>query len=154
MRRVGVRVFDKAMELPVTRGTERHGGRTGRGAPYRLLALALTTALGLVVGGVEAGSADAASVCAGRPAKTVKFATGELRVYRTRSYACATAVAAKPGSRRRMSVQIQPRGGRPVADSGSFTRQAGPVTVHALNRCVRVSGTIAGKTVSTGWILC
>ncbi|MGW0933369.1 hypothetical protein [Streptomyces sp. NPDC002666] len=138
----------------MTRGTERHGGRRGRGAPGRTLALVLTTALGLVVGGVEASSADAASVCAGRPAKTVKFSTGELRVYRTRSYACAVAVAAKPGKRRTMSVQIQPRGGRPVIDSGSFTQRAGPVTVHALNRCVRASGTIAGKTGTTGWILC
>ncbi|WNI24684.1 hypothetical protein [Streptomyces sp. ITFR-16] len=121
---------------------------------FRVLALALTTLLGLVLGGVEASSAEAASVCAGRPAKTVKFATGELRVYRTRAYACATAVATKAGSRRRMSVQIQPRGGRPVADSGSFTQRAGPVTVHALNRCVRASGTIAGRTGTTGWILC
>lgn len=142
------------MGLPVTRGTERHGGRRGRGGAFRLLALALTTALGLVVGGVEASSADAASVCAGRPAKTVKFATGELRVYRTRDYACATAVATKPGKQRPMSVQIQPRGGRPVADSGSFTQRAGPVTVHALNRCVRASGTISGKTGTTSWILC
>ncbi|MER7723268.1 hypothetical protein [Streptomyces sp. NPDC096323] len=138
----------------MTRGTDRDGWRTRRGIASRLLALALTTALGLVVGGIEASSADAASVCAGRPAKTVPFSGGELRVYRTRDYACATVVAAKPGKRRRMSVQIQPRGGRPVVDSGSFTRQAGPVTVHALNRCVRASGTIAGKTVTTGWILC
>lgn len=142
------------MGLLVTRGTDRHGGRTGRGVPTRLLALALATALGLVVGGVEASSADAASVCAGRPAKTVRFATGELRVYRTRAYACATAVATKPGKRRRMSVQIQPRGGRPVVDSGSFTQLAGPVTVHALNRCVRASGTVSGKTGTTSWILC
>nr|WSW69140.1 hypothetical protein OG461_24745 [Streptomyces sp. NBC_00995] len=138
----------------MTRGTERHGGRTGRGGAFRLLALALATALGLVVGGVEAGSADAATVCAGRPAKTVKFSGGELRVYRTRSYACAVAVAAKPGKRRPMSVQVQPRGGRPVIDSGTFTQRAGPVTVHALNRCVRASGTVAGKTGTTGWILC
>ncbi|MEU9198661.1 hypothetical protein [Streptomyces sp. NPDC048332] len=138
----------------MTRGTERHDGRTGRRGASRLLALALTTALGLVVGGVEASSADAASVCAGRPAKTVRFATGELRLYRTRDYACATAVATKPGQRRRMSVQIQPRGGSPVVDSGSFTQRAGPVTVHALNRCVRASGTISGKTGTTSWTLC
>ncbi|MFD8685542.1 hypothetical protein [Streptomyces sp. NPDC059651] len=147
-------MFDEVMGLPVTRGTERHDGNTGRGVPCRLLALALTTALGLVVGGVEAGSAEAASVCAGRPAKTVKFSTGELRVYRTRDYACATAVAAKPGRSRLMSVRIQARGGRPVVDSGSFTQRAGPVTVHALNRCVRASGTISGKTGTTDWILC
>lgn len=142
------------MGLLVTRGTEGHAGGARRGITFRLLALALTTVLGLVLGGVEASSAEAASVCAGRPAKTVKFATGELRVYRTRAYACATAVAGKPGSRRRMSVQLQPRGGRPVVDSGTFTQRAGPVTVHALNRCVRASGTIAGRTGTTGWILC
>ncbi|MEU8698146.1 hypothetical protein AB0C61_10790 [Streptomyces sp. NPDC048680] len=118
------------------------------------MVLALTTVLGLLLGGVGATGATAASVCAGRPVKTLGFGTGELRVYRTRSYACALAVAAKPGARRRMSVQIQPRGGRPVVDSGNFTQQAGPVTVHALNRCVRVSGTISGRTGSTGWILC
>ncbi|MEU8626703.1 hypothetical protein [Streptomyces sp. NPDC048669] len=129
-------------------------GRAGRGGSARLLVLALTTAIGLLIGGIGATGATAASVCAGRPAKTLRFGTGELRVYKTRSYACALAVAAKPGARRRMSVQIQPRGGRPVADRGSFTRQAGPVTVHALNRCVRVSGTISGRTGSTGWILC
>ncbi|WP_406450270.1 hypothetical protein OG782_12435 [Streptomyces sp. NBC_00876] len=138
----------------MSRGTEGHAGGIRREGASRLLALALTTALGLVLGGVGASSAEAASVCAGRPAKTVKFATGELRVYKTRAYACATAVAYKPGKRRTMSVQIQPRGGRPVADRGSFTQQAGPVTVHALNRCVRASGAIAGKTVRTAWILC
>ncbi|MFF3176246.1 hypothetical protein ACFVQ0_26900 [Streptomyces sp. NPDC057900] len=130
------------------------GGRTGRGGSARLLVLALATALGVLVGGIGATGAEAASVCAGRPAKTLKFGTGELRVYRTRSYACALAVAAKPGARRKMSVQIQPRGGRPVVDKGNFTQQAGPVTVHALNRCVRASGTISGKTGTTDWILC
>lgn len=151
-------MFDEAMGLLVNRATIRETegprGRRGCGASVRLLVLALTAALGLLLGGVGADTATAASVCAGRPAKTLKFKTGELRIYKTRSYACALAVAAEPGARRRMSVQIQPRGGRPVVDSGSFTRQAGPVTVHALNRCVRVSGTIAGKTGTTGWILC
>lgn len=158
MCRTAVQVFDETMGLLVNRatirGTAGSGGRTGRGRAVRPLVLALTTALALLLGGVGATGAGAASVCAGRPAKTLTFGTGELRVYKTRSYACALAVAAKPGARRRMSVQIQPRGGRPVIDSGSFTRQAGPVTVHALNRCVRVSGTISGRTGSTGWILC
>ncbi|MFJ6460070.1 hypothetical protein ACIQM0_03240 [Streptomyces sp. NPDC091387] len=151
-------MFDEVMGWLVNRATigraEVPDGRAGRGSSPRLLVLALTTVLGLLLGGVGATGATAASVCAGRPAKTLTFGTGELRVYRTRSYACALAVAAKPGARRRMSVQIQPRGGRPVVDSGNFTRQAGPVTVHALNRCVRVSGTISGRTGSTGWILC
>ncbi|ROQ68830.1 hypothetical protein EDD93_3312 [Streptomyces sp. 840.1] len=158
MRRIVVHVFDEAMGWLVNRvtigRTEGPHGRTGRGSSVRLLALVLTTALGLLIGGIGATGASAASVCAGRPAKTLKFGTGELRVYKNRSYACALAVAAKPGARRKMSVQIQPRGGHPVVDSGNFTRQAGPVTVHALNRCVRVSGTISGRTGTTGWILC
>lgn len=151
-------MFDDAMGWLVTRATNGRAGvpdgRTGRGGSARLLVLALATALGVLAGGIGATGANAASVCAGRPAKTLKFGTGELRVYRTRSYACALAVAVKPGARRKMSVQIQPRGGHPVVDKGNFTQQAGPVTVHALNRCVRVSGTISGKTGTTGWILC
>ncbi|WP_410093970.1 hypothetical protein [Streptomyces sp. MS191] len=114
----------------------------------------LLTAGGLVLGGPGAASAEAASVCSGRPTKTVPFATGELRLYKTRQYVCALTVAKRPGARRAMAVSLQPRGGRPVVDSGRFSRQAGPVTVHALNRCVRASGTVAGRTVSTGWILC
>ncbi|MEU8619348.1 hypothetical protein [Streptomyces sp. NPDC048623] len=117
--------------------------------------LTLVTAAGLfVLAGPPAGSAEAVSVCAGRPARTVGFATGELRIYRTRQYACAVAVAKRPGPLRPMSVSVQPRGGRAAVDSGRFGRQAGPVTVHALNRCVRVSATIDGRSVSTGWILC
>lgn len=151
-------MFDEAMGWLVNRATiGRAGapdGRAARGGSPRRLVLALATVLGLLLGGVGVTGATAASVCAGRPAKTLGFGTGELRVFRTRSYACALAVAAKPGARRRMSVQIQPRGGRPVVDRGNFTQQAGPVTVHALNRCVRVSGTISGRTGSTDWILC
>ncbi|MER6101904.1 hypothetical protein ABT115_06050 [Streptomyces sp. NPDC001832] len=120
----------------------------------RLFALPLVAAVGLVLSDGAANSADAAAACSGRPAKTVAFKTGELRVYKSRSYACAVAVAKKPGPRRKMSVLIQARGGSPVVDSGKYTRQAGPVTVHALNRCVRASATISGKSGSTGWILC
>ncbi|THA28812.1 hypothetical protein E6R18_26410 [Streptomyces sp. A1277] len=138
----------------MTRGTEGHAWGVRRGACRRFVALSLATAFALVLGGAVAGSADAASACVGRPRKTVKFATGELRVYKSRAYACATAVAAKPGKRRSMSVTIQPRGGHPVTDSGSFTQLAGPVTVHALNRCVRVSGSVEGKGGRTSWILC
>ncbi|WP_246095006.1 hypothetical protein [Streptomyces roseicoloratus] len=117
--------------------------------------LTLVVAAGLLVlAGPAAGSADAASVCAGRPTRTVGFATGELRLYRTRQYVCALAVTKKPGPRQAMSVSLQPRGGRAAVNSGSFTRQAGPVTVHALNRCVRASATVSGRGTSTGWILC
>ncbi|MCH0540253.1 hypothetical protein I3F58_11865 [Streptomyces sp. MUM 203J] len=101
-------------------------------------------------------SADAAALagCGGRLAKTVTFGGGELRVYKSRRYACAVTVAARPGARRAMAVTLQPRGGRAVTDKGRFTIQAGPVTVHALNRCVRATGSIAGRSARTGWILC
>lgn len=117
--------------------------------------LAVLVAAGtLTVLGPGAGSADAAAGCVGRQVKTVSFATGELRVYKTRGYACAITVAKSPGARRQMAVTIQARGGGPVSDSGQFTQQAGPVTVHAINRCVRASGSVAGSGGSTGWILC
>ncbi|MFE7132351.1 hypothetical protein ACFVIM_15985 [Streptomyces sp. NPDC057638] len=97
---------------------------------------------------------SSAAMCSGRLAKVVSFSTGQLRVYKSRTSACAMTVAARPGPRRAMSVSIQPRGGHARAESGRFTRYAGPVTVHALNRCVRASGKVAGGGGSTGWILC
>ncbi|MFD9222994.1 hypothetical protein ACFWDI_24000 [Streptomyces sp. NPDC060064] len=113
------------------------------------------TAAALTLAGPGAQRADAAvSACAGRPQKTVKFATGELRIYKNRHYACAITVSARPGTRRAMSVSLQARGGRAAVDKGVFKRQAGPVTVHALNRCVRATGAVAGSSGSTGWILC
>ncbi|MFF9840303.1 hypothetical protein [Streptomyces sp. NPDC013740] len=118
-----------------------------------LLAL-LLAAGGLVLAGPAASPADAASVCHGRPTRTVGFAGGELRLYRTRQYVCALAVATRAGAPRAMAVSLQPRGGRAAVSKGRFTRQAGPVTVHALNRCVRASATIAGRGTATGWILC
>ncbi|WP_328888938.1 hypothetical protein [Streptomyces sp. NBC_00316] len=126
----------------------------GRRACAQLLVPALVAVVGLVLGGTGANSAEAASVCSGRPAETVKFPTGELRVYKSRGYACAETVTTKPGKRRAMSVRLQARGGGPVVDSGRFTTLAGPVTVHALHRCVRASGSVAGASASTGWILC
>ncbi|GAA3395430.1 hypothetical protein GCM10017752_44910 [Streptomyces roseoviridis] len=118
-----------------------------------LLALALAVGV-LVVAGPGSGTADAASVCHGRPTRTIGFATGELRLYRTRQYVCALAVTKRPGPLQQMSVSLQPRGGRAAVNAGRFTRQAGPVTVHALNRCVRASASVAGRGTSTGWVLC
>ncbi|WP_391652833.1 hypothetical protein [Streptomyces tamarix] len=110
--------------------------------------------LGAAGPGVAAAQAVGLAGCSGRLAKTVRFATGELRVYKNRQYACAVTVAQAPGARRAMSVSLQPRGGRAVVDAGRFARQAGPVTVHALNRCVRATGSVAGRGGATGWILC
>ncbi|MET7753870.1 hypothetical protein ABZT27_04045 [Streptomyces sp. NPDC005389] len=119
-----------------------------------LAALVLVLTPATLVPGAAAGAAEAVSVCQGRPTRTITFATGELRLYRTRHYACAVTVAKRPGARRPMVVSLQPRGGRPAVRAGRFDRQAGPVTVHALNRCVRASGSVAGRGTSTGWILC
>ncbi|GAA3484436.1 hypothetical protein GCM10018966_089680 [Streptomyces yanii] len=155
MSRAGARAFDGVRELLGNRnGKTAGGGGTGRRVLVQVFVLALVTAVGLVLGGPGAGSADAASSCGGRLAKTVTFSTGEVRIFRSRSYACAITVAKKPGPRRKMSVMIQVRGGRPVADSGMFTKQTGRVTVHALHRCVRAAGSVAGKSGATGWILC
>ncbi|WP_233518304.1 hypothetical protein [Streptomyces corynorhini] len=115
---------------------------------------AILIAAGALVADPGAPAARAASVCSGRPLRTVPFSTGEVRVYKGRDYACAVTVAKKPGKKRSMSISLQSRGGNPVLDRGQFTRQAGPVTVHALNRCVRATGSVSGTSVSTGWILC
>lgn len=135
------------------KGRTARPGRPGRTA-VSLLVLPLLGALVLVLGPTGPAPAQAASACSGRLVKTVTFSTGSLRVYKSRAYACAVAVAKKPGARRAMRVSLQPRGGRAVVDSGSFTKLAGPVTVHALNRCVRASGSVGGSSGSTGWILC
>ncbi|MEU4061115.1 hypothetical protein AB0F25_01575 [Streptomyces wedmorensis] len=137
--------------------TGRRGCRGGRGRVLARVLAPLLAALALIVlpgPGPGDGTADAASVCHGRPTRTYAFPTGEVRVYRTRHYVCAVTVANRPGVRRPMTVSLQPRGGRPAVKSGRFDRQAGPVTVHALNRCVRVYGAVAGRSTATGWILC
>ncbi|MGW4200518.1 hypothetical protein [Streptomyces sp. NPDC004726] len=99
-------------------------------------------------------SAGARSLCSGRPVRTVRFATGELRVYRSGRSACAVTIAKKPGPRRAMLVSLQARGSRAVVIQGTFRRHAGPVRVSAVNRCVRAYGSIAGIGRSTGWISC
>ncbi|MFD3547636.1 hypothetical protein ACFWUW_18880 [Streptomyces sp. NPDC058655] len=92
--------------------------------------------------------------CGGRPVRTLPFATGEVRVYKTRTQVCAMALARVPGERRPMEVSIQARGGVPVRDAGRFTRYAGPVTVGAIGRCVYVKGGVGAGSVDSGWILC
>ncbi|WP_328944565.1 hypothetical protein OG259_26750 [Streptomyces sp. NBC_00250] len=137
--------------MPTDTKKARRGRLLARVLAPLLLALVLIPVPGI---GPGAGTAEAVSVCQGRPARTITFATGELRLYRTRHYACAVTVAKRPGARRPMAVSLQPRGGRPAVSSGRFDRQAGPVTVHALNRCVRAGGSVSGRGTTTGWILC
>ncbi|MFD5545587.1 hypothetical protein ACFWJQ_02510 [Streptomyces goshikiensis] len=129
------------------------GKRPGRRA---VLLGVLGSALWFCVGGVlMAPPAQAASGgCPGRLVSSLPFSTGEVRVYKSRTQACAMTVANHPGERRAMSVSIQPRGGVPVGDSGRFTRYAGPVTVGAISRCVYVKGSVGAGSVASGWILC
>ncbi|MEU6478899.1 hypothetical protein ABZ858_18800 [Streptomyces sp. NPDC047017] len=101
------------------------------------------------------GTAQAAdSTCAGRQVKTLAFATGSVRVYRQDGYVCAVTVPKQAGRAQSMSVTVQARGLRPVTDKGRFTQRAGPVTVYAGHRCVRVSGSVAAGSATSGWFLC
>ncbi|GAA2276220.1 hypothetical protein GCM10010415_49870 [Streptomyces atrovirens] len=127
----------------------------GSGAIRRRLALGLAvlTASGLLAVAAP-DDAHAASSCAGRKVRTLPFSTGSVVVYKRGGYVCAVTLTKKPGTKRKMSVSVQARGGRPVVDEGDFKYHAGPVTVHAGRRCVWVKGRVGGGSVSSGWILC
>ncbi len=86
--------------------------------------------------------------------RALPFSTGTVHVYKRDGYVCAVTVAQKPGARRVMSVSVQARGNRPVVDKGEYRLLAGPVTVHAGHRCVWLKGSVGGRSVSSGWILC
>ncbi len=77
-----------------------------------------------------------------------------MYVHKRGGYVCAYTTPKKAGTKRFMSVGVQPRGGRPVVDEGRFSRLAGPVTVYAGQRCVWVRGKVSRAAVSSGWILC
>ncbi|WP_328669234.1 hypothetical protein [Streptomyces sp. NBC_00328] len=118
------------------------------------LGLAVLAAAGLLAF-TGAGSAQAASSsCSGRKVRTLPFTTGSVQVYRRSGYVCAVTFPGVRGSRKPMSVSVQARGGRPVVDSGRFAHHAGPVTLYAGHRCVRVKGSVGSGSVSSGWILC
>ncbi|MET7570674.1 hypothetical protein ABZT04_19570 [Streptomyces sp. NPDC005492] len=125
------------------------------GALRRRVALGMAV---LATSGVIAlaapGTAQAASVCPGRRVATLPFDTGTVHVFRRNGYVCAYTVPEKAGGKRVMSVSVQARGNRPVVDRGRYIRRAGPVTVHAGHRCVRVEGAVGGGSVRSGWILC
>ncbi|MFJ5559574.1 hypothetical protein ACIQCD_19740 [Streptomyces sp. NPDC093250] len=127
----------------------------GNGAIRRRVALGLAvlTASGLLTVAVPT-EAQAAAHCPGRKVRTLPFSTGSVVVYKRGGYICAVTVAKKPGAKRKMSVSVRARGGRPVVDEGRYTYHAGPVTVHAGRRCVWVKGKVGGPSVSSGWILC
>ncbi|MFD7626141.1 hypothetical protein ACFV7Q_08835 [Streptomyces sp. NPDC059851] len=131
----------------------RGGKRGGRGVVRAGVSSAV---LVLCLGGllVAPPARAAEGGCGGQLVKTLPFHAGEVRIFKTRTRACAVALARDPGERRPMTVSIQPRGGVPVRDIGRFTRYAGPVTVGAINRCVYVKGSVGVGSAESGWILC
>ncbi|MBG0855068.1 hypothetical protein I2W78_25300 [Streptomyces spinoverrucosus] len=126
------------------------------GAIRRRMALgvAVLTASGLLALAAPADAHAAASNCAGRKVRTLPFSTGVVKVYKRGGYVCAVTFAKNPGTKRSMSVSVQARGNRPVVDKGRYAHRAGPVTVHAGQRCVWVKGSVGRGSVSSGWILC
>ncbi|GAA3233498.1 MULTISPECIES: hypothetical protein [unclassified Streptomyces] len=114
---------------------------------------ALTTSALLALATPTAHAA-APTRCQGREVKTLDFSTGVTHVHRQNGYVCALTVSRRPGVRAAMSVGVQARGGRPVTDRGSYRYHAGPITVHAGHRCVKITGTVGAGSVRTGWILC
>jgi hypothetical protein len=119
-----------------------------------MLGLALLTGAGLLGLALPGTAQAAASACPGREVRRVPFATGAVHVYQRDGYVCAVTTPGRTGRRQPMAVTVQARGNRPVTDRGRFSHHAGPVTVHAGRRCVRVSGSVGSGSVRTGWILC
>ncbi|MFD8739867.1 hypothetical protein ACFV06_33840 [Streptomyces sp. NPDC059618] len=118
------------------------------------LGLAVLAAAGLLAF-TGAGSAQAApAFCSGRKVRTLPFTTGSVQVFKRSGYVCAVTFPSARGARGRMSVSVQARGGRPVMDSGHFAHHAGPVTLYAGHRCVRIKASVGSGSVSSGWILC
>ncbi|MFI2640263.1 hypothetical protein [Streptomyces sp. NPDC018610] len=118
------------------------------------LGVAVLTGAGMMALALPGTAQAAASTCAGREVKTMRFATGTVHVYRSDGYVCALTLPRRAGLKQTMSVTVQARGNRPVTDKGRFSYRAGPVTVHAGHRCVRVGGTVGAGSVHSGWILC
>ncbi|GHB22708.1 hypothetical protein GCM10010377_10680 [Streptomyces viridiviolaceus] len=126
----------------------------GAGIRRRLaLATAVLTVAGLLTVALPQ-DAQAAAYCPGRKVRTLPFSTGTVLVHKRGGYVCAVTVPEKPGTKRKMSVSVQARGGRPVVDEGRYAYRAGPVTVYAGQRCVWVKGAVARGSVSSGRILC
>lgn len=118
------------------------------------LGVAVLTAAGLFALASPGSAQAAGSYCSGRKVRTLHFSTGYVQVYKRSGYVCAVTFPSQQGSRKSMSVSVQARGSRPVVDSGRFAHHAGPVTVHAGHRCVRIKGSVGSGSVGTGWILC
>ncbi|MFI9646020.1 hypothetical protein ACIHAA_06945 [Streptomyces sp. NPDC052040] len=114
------------------------------------LGLAVLTSSGLLAV-ASPGHAQADDPCSGRKVRTIPFSTGSVQIYKRDGFLCAVTVAKSTAGRKAMSVSVQARGSRPVADSGSFTRLAGPVVVYVGHRTVRIHGSVGSGSVTSGW---
>ncbi|MFJ8533279.1 hypothetical protein [Streptomyces sp. NPDC093591] len=126
------------------------------GAIRRRLAvgLALLTASGLLAVAAPTEAQAAPTRCEGRKVKTYPFSTGTLYVYKKSGYVCAITKPKDPGRKQWMMVSVQARRANAVVDEWYYSHRAGPVTVHAGQRCVWVKGRVGSGSVSKGWILC
>ncbi|OIJ85027.1 hypothetical protein [Streptomyces colonosanans] len=115
--------------------------------------LAVLTVSGLLAV-ASPGHAEAAGSCPGRKVRTLSFSTGSVWVYKRNGYVCAMTVAKRASAPKPMTVSVQARGSRAVADRGRYGHHAGPVTAHVGHRCVRVRGSVGPASVDSGWILC
>lgn len=118
------------------------------------LGLAVLTGSATLALALPGAAQAAASTCSGREVRTLPFTTGSVHVYRQGGYVCAVTTPDRPGRKQAMSVTVQARGNRPVTDWGRYSYHAGPVTVHAGHRCVRVSGSVGSGSYRSGWFLC
>ncbi|MFE0252553.1 hypothetical protein [Streptomyces sp. NPDC059010] len=121
-----------------------------------VVGLALLTASGVlaVAAPTEAQAQTAPTGCAGRKVRTYPFSTGTLYVYKKRGHVCAIVKPKSSGRAQWMMVSVQAYRANRVEDEGKYTSWAGPVTVHAGQRCVWVKGKVGSGSVSKGWILC
>ncbi|MGW4494123.1 hypothetical protein [Streptomyces sp. NPDC004376] len=119
-----------------------------------VVVVAVLTVLGVLVLAAPGAGAAPRRDCPGHQVRSLPFRTGVVRLYKRDGYVCAVTVAKAPGAPRLMSLSVQARGNRPVTDKGHYRDHAGPVTVHAGHRCVRVRGAVGRGSVSSGWILC
>ncbi|MEU6144293.1 hypothetical protein ABZ848_28580 [Streptomyces sp. NPDC047081] len=119
------------------------------------LGMAVLTTSGLLALAAPGSAQAADSYCPGRKVKDLPFSTGNVEVYKANGYVCAVTFPKHSSSTKRsMSVSVQARGNRPVVDKGRYSHHAGPITVHAGHRCVRIKGSVGSGKVSSGWILC
>lgn len=101
-----------------------------------------------------AGTAQAASKCAGTRIDRLSFDTGYVDLYYSNGYNCAITTSRTPGVKLLMKAWVEVNGGTKVSDSGYYTQYAGPVTVYANKSCVRFGGQVGTTGDVSDWGHC